>query len=56
MTSHALVAFGAPVLGFVVLASLAWLTVRSESRHKPHHGGHAFFMKASRVTFHRDAR
>jgi hypothetical protein len=50
MISHALIAFGAPAR-FVVLACLAWITVRSENRHKPHHGGQAPFMKASRVTF-----
>lgn len=56
MISHAMVAFGAPVLGFVVLATLAWITVRSENRRKSHQAGHPLLLKASHVTFDRDAR
>ena len=56
MISHAMVAFGAPVLGFVVLAFLGLITVRSEKRHRSHVGSRPLFLKASRVTYHPDAR
>ncbi len=56
MNSHALVAFGAPVLGFVVMAFVGWITIRSENRRKPHQAGHTFVLKASHVTYHRDDR
>ena len=56
MISHAMVAFGAPVLGFVVLAVLGWITIRSEKRRKSHQAGHNLLLKASQVTYHRDAR
>jgi hypothetical protein len=56
MISHAMVAFGAPVLGFVVLAVLGWITVRSENRRKPHQAGHTLLLKASHVTYHLDGR
>ena len=56
MVSHAMVAFGAPVLGFVVMALLGWITIRSENRRKSHQAGHTVLLKASHVTYDRDSR
>jgi hypothetical protein len=56
MISHAMVAFGAPVLGVVILAVLGLITLRNEKRRKVDQSGHSLLLKTSHVTFDRDAR
>ena len=56
MISHAMVAFGAPVLGAAVVAVLGLITLRNEKRRKADQSGRSLLLKASHVTFDRDAR
>lgn len=50
MISHAMVAFGAPVLGFFVMAGLAWFVSRANRRHKPRHRNFSFYSYSSTYT------